>query len=148
MLREKTVDPISAFRWSTYGDGLSHVLGDPHFHSEAEARRAWQKVRRQMWDERAGNRIPDTAKVYDGLTEDGRDLLFSTWNHVTVPLEDILEALASDRERLARFRATPAGASIADHLDAVLARWQRLEDCARAIAPIVYYRRPYPKEVL
>ncbi len=147
-VRERGVNAMSAFRWSTYGDGLEHMLGDPCFRTRAEAERAWQTVRRLVWAEEAIGRVPKSAKTFDGITEEGVERLCIGWQCITVPVREVLDALEGDRRRLAEFEQTPAARSIADYLAALRGAWDGLEAVAVGLATTRYTDRPYPARAI
>ena len=139
------VDAVSAFRWS-FGDGLSHALGYPCFKTRAEAERAWQRVRREVWAKTPRFSVPRTSMVYDGLTTNGRDFVLDHWNHLgAFDLAGALDALAVDRANLEAFERTRAARSIGDYLDLFRGDLDTIEQTARSLAAVADHEfRPCP----
>lgn len=138
-------DPLDVFRWSD--DGLDHLLGEPHYQTPVEARRAWETYRRAVWAETHRFRIPGAAAVYDGLTTSGREQVYRSWNLIgPFDLAGALEALAEDRAALAAFRTTRSARAIADYLELFAADLDQVEQTARDLADWSgpEWRRPYP----
>jgi hypothetical protein len=140
----REVDPLSVFHWSA--TGLDHPLGEAHYQTAAEARRAWERNRRALWARAHRFQLPGPAKVYDRLTLEGRDFVLWSWNHVPpFDLPGCLEVIASDRANLEAFRQTRGARSIADYLDLFAADIDMVEHTARDLAtyPAGTWR-PYP----
>jgi hypothetical protein len=144
----QAVDPINAFSWSARGDGCDHVLGEPHFKTQAEARRAWERHRRAVWAITTRFTLPGPAVYFDGLSLSSLDFVRSRWNHVAFDLSAFLAAVAFDRERLEAFRRTGAGRQVEDYLRLLARDLQSVEDAARELAayPTGTFR-PYPKHL-
>lgn len=129
------VDPVSCFIWSLEGLGLESLVGDPVFRDVAESRRAWAKYRRAVWAETHRFKIPDAAKAFDGLTNDGRDVLLSAWESAApFDVSRTLQALAADHAALNRFVNTPGGRSVSDYLEIFRADLLEVERVAREVA--------------
>src|SRR5262245_14296789 len=65
-----------------YGNGtwsFFEFVGDAVYPTRASAKRAWRQVRREIWATCKRFHPPNAATVYDGLTRDSIDLLWSTW---------------------------------------------------------------------
>ena len=146
-IREQAVDPVSAFEWSM-GDGLEHFLGLPHYQTRTEAERAWRQVRREIWATAYRFRVPATATVFDAITDNARDQVLDSWNHVTFGLEPALAAIAEDRTSLEAFerREPRAAKQIADFLGMRRADLAVMEQTARDLASFSgpYWHRPHP----
>ena len=151
MIRRRTVglslaDMLTAYRWSLSDDfSEAPMPGMPAFASQAAAERAWPACRRAVWEETHRFAIPAPARVFDGLSILSRDVCQRTWNCETYELDPALEALAIDRENLARFRRTAEAATIADFLGMLAADLDEIERTARTLAgwPAGDFR-PYP----
>ena len=76
------------------------------------------------------------ARYHDGLTADGRDLLWATWNEDSFSVEAVLEALATDRaNRLAFEQADPKAAlALVDVLSHLSASFDSVESEAHRYA--------------
>ncbi len=146
--QQRTVDAVSAFRWSVYGDGLDHLLGEPHFGTRREAERAWPVHRAALWADSPVGRVPKSAQAFDGLTEDGLDLLMNSWNHSTFPASAVRDALRGDRERLALFEATSAAGPIADFLQALRRSWDVVDATAEDFGRRPALARTWPSGVI
>lgn len=135
---------LDAFAWCAVGNGRDSLLGIPSpFADEAASRAGWTACRRAVWARTTRFRIPRAAEHYDGLRTDGLDELRRTWNHNVFPLADVLAATEGDRARLATFRPTPAGETIADYLDMLGRDFDAVAATAHALeaAPDVMKRK-------
>ncbi len=142
------VNPLDAFAWSAKGDGLDHMLGGTCFRTRREAERAWQRARVRVWAAAPIGRVPQSAMVFDGLTEDGLRRLWTAWNHLLFPSGEVLDALAADRARLATFSATTAGATLADFLAALSGAWETVATTATQFAATPSLARSWPSGVV
>jgi hypothetical protein len=107
-------DALSAFKWTVAGDGCAnHLLEGAVFPDAAAARAGWETYRRAAWLTAHRLTVPPTARLYDGFTTLGRDLIWSTWNaNAGLNLADVRRALAADEAAVIAFeRANPAGAA-------------------------------------
>jgi hypothetical protein len=95
-------------------------FNDPLFPSREAAAHAWQQpgVRRLVWAETCRMTLPQPAVVFDGLTMDGKDLLWNTLDDAAFSLAAVRDALTADRRALAAFRRRDAigAAAISDYL--------------------------------
>jgi hypothetical protein len=118
----------NAFKWATAESGFTDPLlpGTRSFASPEDARDAWRIMRRVVWGTTPRLKIPDAARVFDGLTAVGRAYL---WYHVTEPDFSPTAArmeIDGDRATIAAFRERdPVGA---DAIRDYLAMW--LDDLA------------------
>jgi hypothetical protein len=128
------VDAVSCFRWTTNGYSPHPFGADvPVYGNETEARSAWEIYRRDVWAASHRMEVPRTAKLYDGLTTIGRDVIWETFSYINgIDLDGALAGLEADRTAITRFeRANPKGAySIADFL----AKWRSDLDAIESIA--------------
>jgi hypothetical protein len=150
-LRDTAVDPISCFRWSAGGDGLDHLLGQPHFRTEAEARHAWQRVRRAVWSRAYRFTVPDPAAHFDGLTMHAHQTVLWSWNHVgPYDLTAVLAGLKTDHANLLAFERTKGARSIPDYLSLLRSDLATIEQTARRLAASAapYWQRACPYHVL
>jgi hypothetical protein len=132
------VDPLSVFHWSH--DGLSHLLGEPHYRTRKEAERAWQVWRSAVWANAHRFHIPGPAKVYDGLTNTGWEELWRTWSQVGGPNpEAVRAALDHDRAAIRAFerRDRKGAQAIAFFLELLLVDLDHVQREANRIAEYV-----------
>jgi hypothetical protein len=139
-------------KWGDPTEGFTRDLfGDPAFDSPEAARAAWPAVRRAVWGNYHRFRTPSAAELFDGITFESVGVVRDEWHADVFPLAEALAAVASDRERLAAFRARdPQGAAtIADYLALFEADLEMVETTARALAalPGPSFRRPYPQHL-
>ena len=78
--RSDVTNPASCFKWSANGSGLDSMVGLPHYRTSREAERAWRQSCRMMWSDTNRFKVPRPAQFYDGLTVEGRDFLWHSWN--------------------------------------------------------------------
>ncbi len=128
------VDALSAFKWSSTGDGCDHLLGKPHFRDRGEAERAWQQVRRQVWARTFRFTVPSAAKIYDGFTAQGIATLRLEWSCEAFDLAAVISALTKDRANAAAFEATSDAKIIRDYLELFHTDLDVIEHAARSIA--------------
>jgi hypothetical protein len=111
-------DAVSAFAWTPHHAGYGeHALGLAVFPDEPAARAAWHLYRRAVWAHCDRGRVPETATIYDGITDTAAA---ACWPDDTgrIDLGAVRHAIAADRVALERFRRmNPDGAAqIADYL--------------------------------
>jgi hypothetical protein len=112
------VDPVRAFTFSVEGIGLEGWWpGTLMFDDEAQARRAWPQVRRDVWAQTRRFRVPGAAERFDSLTMQAVAFLHARWHQAGLfDLVGALAALAADRHHLSAFEATRAGRDIRQYL--------------------------------
>ena len=128
----------SVFR---FGDGTEHVIpGEQVYPSPGAAARAWRQgdMRVRVWAGTHRFNVPHAATLYDGITHDGWDVLWTTWNAASFHLGAVLEALAEDRAAVARFqqREPRAAHAIGGFLNLWLNDLDRIEQEARRVAAV------------
>jgi hypothetical protein len=116
---------------------------DPFFDSQDDAREAWPRCRRAVWALTFRMRVPDAARIFDGVTLDSAAAIRSAFSHSTFPLADVLRTLARDRAALADFCRREPKAGIDDYLDIFRADLNLIEQQAREMAQARTERR-YP----
>jgi hypothetical protein len=127
------------------GSGLNPLIDIPHYRTRQEAYRAWRQLRRIIWSRTHRFTLPNPARFYDGLTEEGRDFLHRGWNNVSFDLAGALDALAVDRANLTRFGSTREARSISDYLAVYAADLDRIEESAHELATFTpSWRRLHP----
>lgn len=143
----RDIDPLDVFAWSH--TGLDHLLGGDCYATSAEASRAWQRVRRQIWARSHRFQIPGPSRVYDDLRFES--MAWLRLEFCCVPpfrLAEGLEVLAADRQALAAFARTRAARSISDYLEVLRGDFDLVEAAMRESAawPVSsWWRRPYGK---
>ncbi len=131
--RVETVSP-HVFLW---GDGTVSYFQDDVVHATVEEAYAhWRTCRREVWAEAGRWRIPKGAMAHDGLRNEGIELLTSYWDRADFPLEEILRALAADREAVAAFRRDDirGAQDVDDYLEIFLRDIEVREDLAHRLA--------------
>jgi hypothetical protein len=138
------VNGLQCFQWSL--DGTTNDLGEPHYQTREQARRAWDtKYRRLVWAVTPRFDVPSAARVYDGLTTLGLAFVRWHWNHVgPFPLRGALAALGRDRRNLAAFAQTKAARQIEDYLDVFARDLDAVEATARSLAACPADDRRHP----
>lgn len=120
--------------WSFYNNPSKGIFAEPVHEDKSVALAHWQQVRREVWAAVWRFKVPGAAEFFDGLTHDGRDLIWNHWGHSKRDccITAVLAALAEDRANVAAFRKNdPAGAAdIADYLEIFLQDLDYLEKTA------------------
>lgn len=156
MADTSNVDAIARkFRWADSDTFAKSFFGDPLFGSVEEARRAWQApgVRRSVWARQHRMSIPDASRVFDALSRDGWQFLWSNWQlEGPFAVNKALQAVAADRETVDRFeRRDPRGArSIRDYLEQWREDLATLETIARDLGAFQgdSWMRPAPTHLM
>jgi hypothetical protein len=119
-----------------FGDATwSFFPSEPVYPNRLIAARAWRQCRREVWTRSNRFTLPEAAVAFDGLSNQGWERLWTTWQRGPYQLEAVLEGLERDRAAVAAFRRRESRAvTIADYLDRWLEDLQIVEFEARRIA--------------